>query len=103
MSYGLMSYIVCSRCGDPVGGRIPSGSEPRVLTCVRCHAQTAFNDGDLRQGLVGYDEATRRWRVATLADSLTQQKPTQYYSLSARRFVRQAERRIDRGRNRRGR
>ncbi|HXM20017.1 MAG TPA: hypothetical protein VN948_01965 [Terriglobales bacterium] len=64
-----MSYIVCGGCGDLVGGRIPSGDEPRVLTCVHCHAQTAFNDNELRQGLVGYDEATKRWRVATLADS----------------------------------
>lgn len=73
--YGLMTYIVCGECGDPVGGRIPSGDEARVLTCVHCHAKTAFNDNDLRQGLVGYDEATKRWRVATLADSLRHQQP----------------------------
>jgi hypothetical protein len=94
--YGLMKYIVCSGCGDLVAGRIPSGDEKRTLTCVHCHAETAFADGDLRQGLVGYDEATKRWRVATLADSLTDHQPTQLYSVSARRFVRQAERRLDR-------
>jgi hypothetical protein len=73
--YGLMKYVVCSGCGDPVGGRIPSGNEPRVLICVHCHVKTAFEDADLRQGLVGYDEATKRWRVATLADSLRHQEP----------------------------
>jgi DNA-directed RNA polymerase subunit RPC12/RpoP len=68
--YMLMSYVLCSGCGDPVGGRIPSGNEPRVLTCTHCGTQNPFRDGDLPTGLVCYDEETNRWRLSTLADSL---------------------------------
>jgi hypothetical protein len=67
-----MSYILCPGCGDPVAGRIPSGSEERTLTCVHCHCKFSFTDGDERSGLVFYDEGTRRWQVHTLKDALAE-------------------------------
>jgi hypothetical protein len=101
---GGMRYVVCGQCGDAVAGKLPSGDEPRVVTCSHCQLRFGFEDGQVRFGPVRYDEATDRWHAVTIADKLRHQpEQTQFYGMSARRFVRQAERRIDRGRNRRDR
>jgi hypothetical protein len=67
MSAGHMSYVGCPKCGDAVAGRMPSGDEPRRLTCVHCKTTFEFEDSDRRSGLVEFNEETRRWKVVTLA------------------------------------
>jgi hypothetical protein len=66
MSAMHMSYVVCPQCDDAVGGRMPSGDEPRRLKCVHCKTTFEFDDSQRQSGLVEFNEATRRWKVVTL-------------------------------------
>lgn len=60
---GVMTYIVCKNCGDPIAGKIPTGDEPRRLTCVHCKKTSDFEDSELKRDIVVHDALTKRWKV----------------------------------------
>jgi DNA-directed RNA polymerase subunit RPC12/RpoP len=64
VSTGRMRYLVCPKCGDAVAGRLPSGDEERRVKCLHCHERFVFQDGDIKSGLVTYDERSDRWKIA---------------------------------------
>jgi hypothetical protein len=66
MTY-VMRHVICPKCGDAVGGRLPSGGELRELICSHCHEKFEFNDADVSSGPVTHDEGTNRWKRANLA------------------------------------
>jgi NAD-dependent SIR2 family protein deacetylase len=70
---GVMTYVVCKHCGDPVAGKMPSGDEARVLTCVHCKETFEFDDSELRRDIVIYDSMAKRWRVEGLAAMIKRQ------------------------------
>lgn len=41
---GVMQYVLCPVCGDPVGGRFPAlGKNGKKLTCTHCRNSFPFN------------------------------------------------------------
>ena len=58
VSGGVMRYVLCPKCGDPVAGRLTA-----ELTCVHCKEQFAFDQSEARTGILLYDENNNRWRV----------------------------------------
>ncbi len=64
---GVMNYVICPKCGDPVAGPLPSGDEPRHLECSHCHHGFQFTDDKVDNGPVAYDAAKKRWRISPVA------------------------------------
>lgn len=83
-----MTYVLCKHCGDPVAGRIPSGVEPRSLTCVHCKTAFEFDDSELRRDIVVYDTETQRWRVEGFAAMMKRQAEESRRTPIGRRYRR---------------
>jgi hypothetical protein len=66
MSAAHMACVVCKECCDAVGGKMPSGDEARVLTCVHYKTTFEFDDSQRQSGIVEFNEETKRWKVVTL-------------------------------------
>lgn len=99
------SYVIC-KCGDPVPVPTLFPNADRMVECENedCGLRFAFEDLPLKTGTLYHDNEDNRWKIADGSAHLRHEpEQPQFYSMSARRFVRQAERRLDRGRNRRGR
>jgi NAD-dependent SIR2 family protein deacetylase len=60
---GHMRYVLCPKCGDPVAGPIPDGNQERVLQCAHCKERFAFSDGEIRAGIVLFDDKANRWKT----------------------------------------
>lgn len=60
---GVMQYVLCPGCGDPVAGRLPTAGEDQKLTCAHCRTTFPFKRQDVRSGVVLYDEKTGRWNL----------------------------------------
>jgi uncharacterized Zn finger protein (UPF0148 family) len=55
---GVMRYVVCPKCGDPVAGRLT-----KELTCVNCKENFPLVESEVHTGIVIYDQSTRRWKA----------------------------------------
>jgi transcription elongation factor Elf1 len=53
---GLMRYVICPNCGDPVAGRLTP-----QLTCTHCKESFLFDELQALTGVVSYDEHKDRW------------------------------------------
>jgi len=56
---GVMQYVLCPKCGDPVAGRLTA-----ELTCVHCKKRFPFDKSEVRTGIVLFDEAKNGWIVS---------------------------------------
>ena len=55
---GLMQYVPCPRCGDPVAGKLEG-----ELTCVHCKEEFQFAKSQVRTCVVMFNSNTQRWKV----------------------------------------
>jgi hypothetical protein len=65
----VLSYVICAKCGDPVGGRIPQPPQELKLTCLHCKQTFTFEPEDVGRGVVSYDPLTGRWKTEGLDQS----------------------------------
>jgi uncharacterized Zn finger protein (UPF0148 family) len=53
-----MSYVICSKCGDPVAGRLAG-----ELICVHCGNKFELHKADVLSGPVFFNSLRNRWQV----------------------------------------
>jgi hypothetical protein len=61
----MMSYVLCPKCGDAVGGRMPQAQERLIVTCFNLDCKHTFtcDEGQVvLNGTVSYDSETRRFQ-----------------------------------------
>ena len=57
-----MDYVPCPNCGDPVAGTLEG-----ELICIHCNHKFPFDKSQVRNGIVVYDDATRRWKALSFS------------------------------------
>ena len=55
---GIMRYVDCPKCGDPVAGKLTA-----ELTCVHCLHVFAFEQSQVKTGIVLYNRTRNRWQA----------------------------------------
>jgi len=55
---GVMRYVICSKCGDPVAGELK-----KELICVHCKEKFPLDESQIRTGIVLFNEGKNRWQV----------------------------------------
>jgi hypothetical protein len=58
----IMSYVLCPKCGDAVGGPMPQTQQRLRVTCFNPNCKHSFvvDEEHVRNGTVSYDPATHR-------------------------------------------
>jgi len=59
---GNMDYVPCPNCGDPVAGKLEG-----ELICIHCNQKFQFDKSQVRNGIVVYDDVTRRWKALSFS------------------------------------
>ena len=59
MGGGQMRYVICPKCGDPVGPPLK-----KELTCVHCGEKFPLDESQVVTGIVLFNQKKNRWQLS---------------------------------------